>query len=1124
MGGFFSPKQTQSTIPTRLNSIQINQSAFGNCIPLLYGTDRLPMTLIDYVDFVSTPTSQQQGGKGGGSKTASGYTYSASLSAMLCEGPVSAISAVFNNQSVTTLAAAGFTLFTGAGGQAPWSYMTQHHLDHALPYDHTAYVAAPNLSLGSSAGLPNYTFEVVGLHIWTVLDSHPAEFLVDYCTDPNHGAGFPYLAPINSDHFQDYCSANSFFFSVCEQQQRSATDFIAEVLQATNSNCVWSPGVGLRFVPYGDDTITGNGVTYTPNLVPIYEFFDEDYAKDDTGTSAPVTVSILPANQTFNCWRVEFIDRSNQYNVGIAEYRDELDIATNGLRVQAAVSLHMVKNRAVAHLIATLLCNRNLYIRNTFTFKVRADFCLLEPMDLVSINDTRVGIVDQLVRITDITDNADDTLEITAEEMVVGPAAAPLYNNQLAQAYAQNFLGDPGPVAKPYIFTFPPALADPAANGYELGIAVGGAGGEWGGAEVWLSLDNATYWRVGTVDAPSRYGTLTQPLPAGNDPDTTSILSVQLNTASPLTMVSGTRSAADTLLTPCIVDGEIISYQTVQAQGNNAYALSYLRRAKYGSTAALHNAGSAFAVIDQDIFRMKFDPGYAGLPFWVKFISFNIFGGGPRTLANEVAYQGFFQGQNGGVLESAGAVPLYARGTAAVVGNRIFKMSNGNAAWDSDVYSQDAFSGGCVARAICKTPALYGMFGLNSDPLTDTNYTSLDYAWYCAVSGYLIYESGNLVSTIPIPISDTTLLEVRYDGKFITYLADNVIWRTVAAPNKSLYFDCSLHTPNFVFDNVYFGLLNPATTSPFVARNGCVVSDENVTKTGFSDIWDADVYSLEGYQTAHVSWKVSQAFGKAIMIGLGTRPAQDTSYTSINYAIYTTETATVQIYESGTRISIGDPTFGTKDIFAVTYDGTTITYLMNGRTLRTVSAPGLTVYMDSSFRDPQGGVNTLQYGPGTALQLSDTGQIGGNAATEVHIGTTTIGTQTIPSGFGNDVQIVVVNMAPPAFDATVIMTGTIAQLKDNSGFNNNSHVIGLYEVLNGSGTVVAATTGGTRVLIQGTSTDTAIQWQFNHLASSVINSGGVNARLSFLFVNLTSFGTVTISGADSSVQGEYIKK
>jgi len=52
--------------------IQVNQSAYGNVVPLLYGTDRVPVTLIDYQDFKSTAETAKQG-KGGGSPTTTGY-------------------------------------------------------------------------------------------------------------------------------------------------------------------------------------------------------------------------------------------------------------------------------------------------------------------------------------------------------------------------------------------------------------------------------------------------------------------------------------------------------------------------------------------------------------------------------------------------------------------------------------------------------------------------------------------------------------------------------------------------------------------------------------------------------------------------------------------------------------------------------------------------------------------------------------------------------------------------------------------------------------------------------------------------------------------------------------------
>lgn len=1010
MSGLLGKKPTQSATPVRYNAIQINQSAYGNCIPLQYGTNRLPITLMDYTDFNSTPASQGAGGKGGPSQTTSSYNYSASWLGLLCEGPSTgaapAILTVFQNQSETTLGALNLIFFAGTVGQAPWSYMTQNHPDHALSYDHTAYIAAPNFALGSSAGLPNLTFEVQGLLLWGGLaDSHPADIIPDYLNDPNHGAGFSYIADLAT--FRNYCTAMGFFISPSETTQRAAQDFLTEITQITNSNTVWSAATGLRFVPYGDQSVTGNGSTYTPDLTPEYEIFDNNYVKDKNSVAtSPVTRSITPANETFNCWRVEFLDRDNQYNTAIAEYRDELDIAVNGLRVNSTISLHSITQRVIAHQVSTLLCNRNLYIRSTFVFKLPMDFSDLEPMDLISINDSTAGIVDQLVRITDIQDDNTDVLTITAEEMMVGPASAPLYNNQLVQAYAQNFLEDPGPVATPYIFTFPPALADPAAAGYEMGIAVGGTSGEWGGCDVWASLDNITYSRLGLLDGPSRYGIVNSPLAKGPaDPDTVNTLTVQLNTTTPQTILSGTRADADNLRTPCIVDGEIIAYQTATALGNNEFTLSYLRRGKYGSTNATHAAGTQFAVIDENLFCFKFDPGYCGSPVWFKFPSFNTVGQGQQSLADCTAYQGFFQGQNGGVLEAPGAIPLTARGQCVVVGDSIYKMTSAAAAWDSDAVSQSALSGGLELRFnACQTNAAI-MIGLNSDPLTNENFNTLDFSWYAGEDGNAyIYENGALVATVPGGYSTSTLFHIKYDGKYVTYLLDSVTWRTVPAPGKVLYFDCSFFTPGGAVQNVYFGLLNPASSSPFVVRGNCYVSGETfgkkITSNGGALGWsDSDIYSLEGYPTCHLSVKPNDTTG-IYMIGLTTTPGVlPINYTNIAYAFELDAGAFLRIFESGTLVTtLG--TYSAADVVSIVYDNAFIVYYWNNVAVRSVHAPGQVLFLTGTFYQPGGGCNSVDFGPTPTVRITDTQQLGGNAATSVIVATLAgpFDTRRVPTG------------------------------------------------------------------------------------------------------------------------------
>lgn len=928
MGGLFGQK-TQSTTPTRLNGISINQSVYGNAIPIVYGTSRIPLTLIDYVDFKATPHSDSTGGKGGGGGSTSSFTYSASIVGLLSEGTITDVLAVYSDKTQTTLAGVNLALFKGTGLQAPWSYMTQFHPDHALPYDHLAYVAGANFDLGNSAGLPNLTFEVKGLKLYAdTLDAEPSDIIVDYCTDFHHGIGFNYLSGLKgANSYSTYCIAMDFLISPQETTQRQAQDFIKELLQVTNSNAVFTPGNGLRIVPYADQPVTGNGVTHTPDLTPVYRFKDADYLYD--AGQPPIKWSSVPTKKTFNIWTVEYLNRANQYNVDTETYSDDQDIAVNGKRAAPTVSLHSITRASVALRVATHLCLRNLYVRRQGVFKVRADFSLLEPMDYVAVDDPVTGDVDKLVRIIKTEDSIDgdrgEVFTITAEEVLVGPASAPVYDTELAQGYAANYGADPGNVVKPYIFTAPPALTSSASGGYEEWIAVIGSTGLWGGAYIWASLDNQTYSRIGIKSNPSRYGTLVSTLASGSDPDTSNTLVLEFSGSLPITLDSATRSSADALRMLLIVDGEIMAFQNVTPMGNNQFSVSYLRRGLYQSPIGTHVAGSSFAVLDDAIFRYPFDPGWSGQPVWFKFVSFNYWFGGQQDISQVPAYQAFFQGQNHGQLLAPGATPLVARGDCVNVGSQIYKKPTGVAAYDSDCSSVDAFAGACIVR--CRPMQTNGdfFFGLNSDPLTDQSYTSIDHAWRFASDGNAyIYASGALVQIARV-YTTNDIAEIRYDGKYAIYILSGVEFRRIPDPGKSFFFDCSFFTPGAGADNVYFGALNPANSSPFIARGQCKVSDESIQKVGGIASWlDSDVYSLEGYPACHFSCKPNAASGIYWMIGLGTKPAQDVSYASIDYA-WNQSSSDWLIYENGSRIGTTFGTVAISDVVAITYDGTTVT-------------------------------------------------------------------------------------------------------------------------------------------------------------------------------------------------------
>jgi hypothetical protein len=210
---------------------------------------------------------------------------------------------------------------------------------------------------------------------------------------------------------------------------------------------------------------------------------------------------------------------------------------------------------------------------------------------------------------------------------------------------------------------------------------------------------------------------------------------------------------------------------------------------------------------------------------------------------------------------------------------------------------------------------------------------------------------------------------------------------------------------------------------PFVARGNCIVSYQAASKQGGSSAWDSDVYSINSYPTCHVVWKANDVVNH-FMIALNTDPTTDSSYTSLDYAMYCAA-GTLQAYESGTNVaSLG--TYTVNDIFAITYDATTIRYLKNGTVLRSVTNAGRTFYMDSSFNEAGSGCNSLDFGPTTTQVVVDTPQVTDGAVTDVAV-TTVAGpiTQVYSGSTVLVTTLATLTIGPYAFASNVVLTATL---------------------------------------------------------------------------------------------------
>lgn len=633
MGGIFG-STTISTSDTRINSMRIQQSAYGLCQPLIYGKTRVAANMIWFGDFKATPhtTVQKSGGKGGGAKTRNTtFSYSASLMLGLCENQIQKIGLIWvdkeqyvpkQNGSLTLdpIDQLQFELFDGNNNPV-WGYLVSKHPDDAINYPYLAYVACANYELGNSASLSNHNFEVISTIKLseTIDDANPADVIEDFITNPRYGAA-PNLNIADLSEFRTYCRAANLLISPAFTEQKAAFETINEIVEAVNCAVVPSPD-GLKIRSFGDSAITGNGVTFTPDLTPQYHLTDDDFIGDDE----PVRVRRSRDTDAYNHIQVEYINRYNQYNTETAEAKDQANIEMFGLRSEDPVEHHYFCEPKMARHAAQLRLQRLLYVRNEYEFNLGWRYCRLEPMDIVTLTDSGLGLDQFPVRITRIEEDEDGQLTVTAEELALGSRSAIEYDLQSSNGY-QGGNEEPGNVNAPIIFEPPLDLTD---GKNQVWVAVSG-GINWGGCNVWASLDNTTYEMIGTIYGSARYGQL---ITAVDTVDTA--FQIELNTVSQ--MFSGTLEDAQADQTLCKLGDEYLNYQVATLNGTSLYTLSEVLRGRFDD-AQSHNIGEPFVRLDKAIFEHAYNQNLIGNQIFLKFTSFNGLEQKEQTLDEVSAY------------------------------------------------------------------------------------------------------------------------------------------------------------------------------------------------------------------------------------------------------------------------------------------------------------------------------------------------------------------------------------------------------------------------------------------------------------------------------------------------------
>lgn len=620
-------------------SFRIQTSVYGKPIPIVYGRTRLPANLLGYYDFQAIPHTETTSSGGGGGKGGGGggvkqertsYTYQAAVLLGLAEGPALSIGSAWAGKQRGALSDFGLQLFGGEVGQAPWGYLTTKHPDQAIGYSGIAYVANSAMQLSDNATLANHSFEVQGPFAVStqVPDANPRDIITDFLSHPRYGAGFPAARIGDLTDFGNACAAAGILLSPAITEQRAAHEYLTRWARIGNAGIVWSEG-RLKFIPYFDEAISGNGVTYTPNVTPVYELTDDDFL--DAG-DMPIKVTRKPAADAYNQVKVEYLDRGSDYNPAVLTASDDGDVDLRGARPAEPEQLYELTTPPAASTVARLLLQRHLAVRAQYEFQLGWRHCRLEPMDVVTLTHAPLGLDRYPVRIIEVEEDEDGGLTVRAEDFPQGSATALPAPTQTPQPYVLTTNVEPGDTHAPTIFEPPIALA----GGLEVWVAASG-GPNWGGADVWVSTDNLSYRKVGAITNPARHGVLSNTLPAGSDPDTTSTLAVDL-TVSAGELTTASHAAADAHDTLLWVDGEVLAYGETLLSGTNRYNLRFLRRGLYGSPVAAHASGTQIVRLDGAVFRYHLPRDLVGHTLYLKLTSFNRFGQAGQSLADVAAY------------------------------------------------------------------------------------------------------------------------------------------------------------------------------------------------------------------------------------------------------------------------------------------------------------------------------------------------------------------------------------------------------------------------------------------------------------------------------------------------------
>lgn len=257
----------------------------------------------------------------------------------------------------------------------------------------------------------------------------------------------------------------------------------------------------------------------------------------------------------------------------------------------------------------------------------------------------------------------------------------------------------------------------------------------------------------------------------------------------------------------------------------------------------------------------------------------------------------------------------------------------------------------------------------NSSNVLNSN-TRMDYGWNGVNYFNINATAGNAAKVNDTPTSAWWHIMRFNHGNAAGYYTD------LAIPFNDISLYYKRITQGSVQNGGWVKVLD-ALNVGYVMSSSVIKYDSHArrfTSSKTDSAWNAQAYSNTGYaDNVYVSFRPGQTTMYA-MIGLDTNPSEDADYVKIDYCWYIRNDGTMQVYESGTGVTIsGHTTYASGDEFRVEYSCGEIRYYHNGTMCRSVTrAVSGKLFFDSSFYNAG---NVYDFSYGTSTHSTHTAQI-----------------------------------------------------------------------------------------------------------------------------------------------------